>query len=89
MVVAPIAGGFKLSDLGGPRQAAERFLATTVAPEGSGRTAVLIDAYERCANGFDHDLLRPCEFSAFLSPPKLLFTSKSSSHRMSPQNCIF
>lgn len=49
VVVAPIAGGFNLSDLGGPRQAAERFLATTVAPEGSGRTANLIDAYERCA----------------------------------------
>ncbi|KAK9918065.1 hypothetical protein WJX75_000898 [Coccomyxa subellipsoidea] len=52
VVVAPIAGGFKLSDLGGPRQAAERFLATTVAPEGSGRTANLIDAYEwRDENG--------------------------------------
>ncbi len=49
VVVAPIAGGFKLKNLGGPRQAAERFLSTTVAPEGSGRTADLIDAYERCA----------------------------------------
>lgn len=49
VVVAPIDGGFKLGDLGGPRQAAERFLSTTVAPEGSNRTAELISAYERCA----------------------------------------
>jgi len=49
VVVAPIMGGFKLGDLGGPQQAAERFLATTVAPEGSGRTAKLFDTYERCA----------------------------------------
>lgn len=49
MVVAPIAAGFTLRDLGGPAQAAERFLSTTVAPEGSNRTAELINAYERCA----------------------------------------
>ncbi len=48
MVVAPIAAGFTLGDLGGPSQAAERFLSTTVAPEGSNRTAELITAYERC-----------------------------------------
>ncbi|CAL8464210.1 g3745 [Coccomyxa elongata] len=47
VVVAPINGGFKLGDLGGPRQAAERFLSTTVAPEDSNRTAELINAYER------------------------------------------
>ena len=39
--------GFRLESLGGARQAGERFLATTVAPEGSGREAVLIEAAER------------------------------------------
>jgi hypothetical protein len=47
VIVAPIGGGFRLADLGDARRAAERFLSTTVAPEGSGKEAVLIDAYER------------------------------------------
>ena len=34
--------------LGDAQQAARRFLDTTVAPEGSGREAVLFDASERC-----------------------------------------
>ncbi len=50
MVAAPLAGaGFRLSDLGGPREAGARFLATVVAPPGSGRTTELLGAMERCA----------------------------------------
>ena len=48
MIVAPIGGGFQLEDLGDARAAAQRFLSRTVAPEGSKKQAVLIDAYERC-----------------------------------------
>ena len=40
--------GFQLESLGGARQAGERFLSTTVAPEGSGREAQLLSATERC-----------------------------------------
>ena len=42
--------GFQLESLGGARQAGERFLSTTVAPEGSGREAQLLAATERCAS---------------------------------------
>lgn len=47
VVVAYIASGFRLESLGTPQEAAERFLNTIVAPEGSGRQAALISARER------------------------------------------
>ena len=47
VVVGPIAPGFRLESLGEPADAARRFLDTTVAPPGSGRTAELITAGER------------------------------------------
>lgn len=47
VIVAPIAPGFDMvTSLGGPRQAAERFLAA-LAPEGSSRKATLISATEK------------------------------------------
>eukprot|EP00884_Botryococcus_braunii_P011734 jgi/Botrbrau1/20561/Bobra.145_2s0108.1 len=47
VVVAPILPGFKLESLGSPGEAAQRFLDTIVAPEGSGRQARLLSATER------------------------------------------
>jgi hypothetical protein len=47
VVVAPILPGFRLESLGNPSEAAQRFLDTIVAPEGSNREAVLISADER------------------------------------------
>ena len=41
--------GFQLESLGDARQAGERFLSSTVAPEGSGREAQLLSATERCS----------------------------------------
>ncbi|EFJ42626.1 hypothetical protein VOLCADRAFT_97286 [Volvox carteri f. nagariensis] len=46
VIVAPIAPGFTLGSLGDPRVAGERFLAT-LAPEGSGLQATLLDATAR------------------------------------------
>ena len=43
VIVAPIAPGFTLESLGNPRESASRFLAT-IAREGSGREAMLVDA---------------------------------------------
>lgn len=47
VVVAPIRDGFTLQRMGSPEEAAQRFLDTTVAPEGSGRTARLLGAGSR------------------------------------------
>jgi len=44
VIVAPIMPGFAIAQLGSPRETAGKFLVTTVAPEGSGRTAELVDA---------------------------------------------
>ena len=49
VIVAPIGQSFRLQDLGGASAAAQRFLSTTVAPEGSDKEARLIRASERCA----------------------------------------
>ena len=49
MIVAPIGQNFRLQDLGDASAAAQRFLSTTVAPEGSDKEARLIRASERCA----------------------------------------
>ena len=46
MIVAPINATFTLASLGAPTKAAEFLLSSTIAPEGSGRTAELIRAYE-------------------------------------------
>lgn len=46
-IVAPIQQGFTLSSLGGAQQAGERFLSTTIAPEGSQLKAKLFAASER------------------------------------------
>ena len=46
-IVAPIQQGFTLSSLGGAREAGERFLSTTIAPEGSQLQATLLTASER------------------------------------------
>lgn len=48
VIVAPIQSGFQLSSLGSPQKAGERFLNTTIAPEGSGLEANLISATQRC-----------------------------------------
>ena len=47
MIVAPIGESFRLQDLGDARGAAQRFLSTTVAPEGSDKQARLLMASER------------------------------------------
>jgi PsbP len=47
VVVAPILPGFRLQSLGTPGEAAQRFLDTIVAPEGSNRQAALLSASER------------------------------------------
>ena len=47
MIVAPIGESFRLQDLGDARGAAQRFLSTTVAPEGSDKQARLLMACER------------------------------------------
>jgi hypothetical protein len=46
-IVAPIREGFQLEGMGPPEQAAQRFLDTTVAPPGSGKTAELLSAGSR------------------------------------------
>ena len=45
--VAPIGQSFRVQDLGGASAAAQRFLSTTIAPEGSDKEARLIRASER------------------------------------------
>ena len=47
MIVAPIGQSFRLQDLGDASSAAQRFLSTTVAPEGSDKQARLLKASER------------------------------------------
>lgn len=47
VVVAPIAPGFQLSSLGDPSQAGQKLLDTVIAPEGSGKTASLLDSSQR------------------------------------------
>ena len=47
MIVAPIGESFRLQNLGDARGAAQRFLSTTVAPEGSDKQARLLMASER------------------------------------------
>lgn len=47
VVVAPIREGFTLQKMGAPQEAAQTFLQTTVAPEGSGKTATLLSAGAR------------------------------------------
>ena len=47
MIVAPIGESFRLQDLGDARGATQRFLSTTVAPEGSDKQARLLMASER------------------------------------------
>ena len=47
VIVAPIGQSFRLQDLGDARSAAQRFLSTTVAPEGSDKEARLLRASER------------------------------------------
>lgn len=42
VVVAPIREGFRLESLGTPEQAATRFLDGSIAPKGSGKTAILL-----------------------------------------------
>jgi hypothetical protein len=41
---------YRLEDLGSAEQAGQRFLSTTVAPEGSGREATLLAADARCTS---------------------------------------
>ena len=60
-IVAPIQQGFTLSSLGGPQEAGQRFLTTTIAPEGSQLEAAFLSASERylcalsgCAGGICH-----------------------------------
>lgn len=47
VIVAPIGQSFRLQDLGDASSAAQRFLSTTVAPEGSDKEARLLRATER------------------------------------------
>jgi len=47
VIVAPIGQSFRLQDLGDASAAAQRFLSTTVAPQGSDREAKLLKATER------------------------------------------
>jgi hypothetical protein len=44
VIVAPIFVGFKLESLGAPADAAQRFISTTFAPEGSGKIGTLVSA---------------------------------------------
>ena len=53
VIVAPIAPGFILTSLGGPEASARRFL-STIAPEGSGRTATFITAGSREVDGITY-----------------------------------
>lgn len=48
VIVAPIGQSFRLQDLGDARGAAQRFLSTTIAPEGSDKEALLLGASDRC-----------------------------------------
>ena len=47
VIVAPGPPGFRLDGLGSPREAAEKFLGSTVAPPGSGLEATLLSATQR------------------------------------------
>lgn len=47
--MAPIFEGFQLDSLGSPQAAAQQFLDTIAAPQGSDKTAALIAAEQRCA----------------------------------------
>lgn len=47
VIVAPVAPGFSLEMLGDPKEAAERILAKIIAPPGSDKVAVLLDASQR------------------------------------------
>lgn len=47
VVAAPIAAGFQLASLGDPSQAGQKLLDAVIAPEGSGKTASLLDASQR------------------------------------------
>lgn len=62
VIVAPIREGFRLENMGTPAEAAERFLATTVAPQGSDKVAALLDARAR-RDGKDGELYYSIEFT--------------------------
>lgn len=47
VIVAPIREGFTLEKMGPPEEAAQRFLSSTVAPEGSDKVATLLKAGSR------------------------------------------
>lgn len=47
VIVAPITQGFRVSDLGDPPAASEKFLGTTIAPKGSDKVAELVDSGSR------------------------------------------
>lgn len=47
VIVAPIEESFTLASLGDPREAGEKFLSNSIAPEGSNLKATLLDASER------------------------------------------
>jgi hypothetical protein len=64
IIVAPIFEGFRLDSLGSPAAAAQQFL-STIAPQGSDRTATLISAEQRCA-GRARDML--CAVARHLTP---------------------
>lgn len=47
IIVAPIFEGFRLDSLGSPQAAAQQFLDTIAAPQGSDKTAALVAAEQR------------------------------------------
>ncbi|CAL5226947.1 g9831 [Coccomyxa viridis] len=61
VIVAPIGQSFRLQDLGDASSAAQRFLSTTVAPEGSDKQARLLKASERLDES--GELYYTCEFT--------------------------
>lgn len=63
--MAPIGETFRLQDLGDARGAAQRFLSTTVAPEGSDKQARLLMASER----YDSAAILCANTGAQSSPP--------------------
>lgn len=62
VIVATIRDGFSLERMGTPQEAAERFLSTTVAPEGSGKIAVLLGAGSR-RDSVDGELYYQMQFT--------------------------
>lgn len=72
MVVAPIREGFSLVKMGTPEEAARRFL-SSIAPEGSDKTATLLAAYARKDPRDEGEMYYTMEFIVESTAPRRPF----------------